>query len=73
MRISFDDGTILRRHRGALPTGRTLWGQVAVVANFQPRKMCGIESQGMALAADLDGKAVLSLPDNAAPVGSKVR
>ena len=47
--------------------------QVVVVANLQPRKMRGIESQGMLLAADLDGKAVLLLPDKAVPVGSKVR
>ena len=47
--------------------------QVVVVANLQPRKMRGIVSQGMLLAADLDGKAVLLLPDKAVPVGSKVR
>ena len=47
--------------------------QVVVVANLQPRKMRGIESQGMLLAADLDGKAVLLLPDKKVPTGSKVR
>ncbi len=47
--------------------------QVVVVANLQPRKMRGIESQGMLLAADVDGKAVLVLPDAKAPAGSRVR
>jgi methionyl-tRNA synthetase len=44
-----------------------------VVANLQPRKMRGIESQGMLLAADLDGRAILLKPDEVVPVGSRVR
>jgi methionyl-tRNA synthetase len=44
-----------------------------VVANLQPRKMRGIESQGMLLAADVEGKAVLLLPDTLVPPGSRVR
>jgi methionyl-tRNA synthetase len=47
--------------------------QVVVVANLLPRKMRGIESQGMLLAADVDGQAVLLLPDSPAPPGSRVR
>ena len=47
--------------------------QVVVVVNLQPRKMRGIESQGMLLAADLDGRAVLLQPDQIVPVGSRVR
>ena len=47
--------------------------KVVVVANLQPRKMRGIESQGMLLAADVDGRAVLLKPDADAPVGSRVR
>ncbi len=47
--------------------------QVVVVANLQPRKMRGIESQGMLLAADVDGRAVLVRPDEIAPIGSRVR
>ena len=44
----------------------TLVGRkVVVVANLQPRKMRGLESQGMLLAAtDADGSAVLLSPDN---------
>ncbi len=47
--------------------------QVVVVANLQPRKMRGIESQGMLLAADTDGKAILLQPDSAVPSGARVR
>jgi len=47
--------------------------QVVVVANLLPRKMRGIESQGMLLAADVDGRAVLVHPDAMVPAGSRVR
>ncbi len=47
--------------------------QVVVVANLLPRKMRGIESQGMLLAADVDGRAVLVHPDTVVPPGSRVR
>ena len=47
--------------------------KVVIVANLQPRKMRGIESQGMLLAADVDGKAVILSPDETAPIGSRVR
>ncbi len=47
--------------------------QVVIVANLQPRKMRGIESQGMLLAADVDGRAVLVRPEELVPVGARVR
>jgi len=47
--------------------------QVVIVANLQPRKMRGIESQGMLLAADVDGRAILLQPDSPVPSGAKVR
>lgn len=38
--------------------------KIVVIANLQPRKMRGLESQGMLLAAtDADGKAILLHPD----------
>ena len=46
---------------------------VVVVANLQPRKMRGIESQGMLLAADVEGRAILVKPDGDVPVGARVR
>lgn len=47
--------------------------QVLVVVNLAPRKMRGIESQGMILMAeDKDGRLVLVSPENAVAAGSSV-
>ena len=47
--------------------------QVMVVANLAPRKMRGIESQGMILTAeDRDGKLYLVGPENAVYNGANV-
>ena len=47
--------------------------QVVVVANLQPAKLMGVESQGMVLAASLDGKPVLLHPDASVPNGTRVK
>jgi methionyl-tRNA synthetase len=48
--------------------------QVIVVANLAPRKMRGIESQGMILTAEQpDGKLILVNPDDLTVNGSTVR
>lgn len=48
--------------------------QVIVVANLAPRKMRGIESQGMILSAeDPDGKLILVNPDDLTANGSMVK
>lgn len=47
--------------------------QVVVVANLEPAKLFGIESQAMLLAADVKGKAVLLRPSEKVDVGTKVR
>jgi methionyl-tRNA synthetase len=48
--------------------------QVIVVANLAPRKMRGIESQGMILTAEQpDGKLILVNPDSVATNGSNVK
>lgn len=47
--------------------------QVILVMNLKPRKMAGLESQGMILAADgPDGKAILLTPEAEAPEGTAV-
>jgi methionyl-tRNA synthetase len=47
--------------------------QVVCVVNLKPRKMRGMESQGMVLAADADdGGAILLMPDKEAPEGTSV-
>jgi methionyl-tRNA synthetase len=47
--------------------------QVVVVANLQPAKLMGIESNGMVLAASLDGKPVLLHPAAQVPPGTRVK
>jgi methionine--tRNA ligase beta chain len=46
---------------------------VPVLLNLQPRKIRGIESQGMILAADNEGEPVILNPDKGVPSGSSVR
>ncbi len=47
--------------------------EMPLLLNLEPRMMRGLESQGMMLAADEDGKAVLLHPDKEIPAGSTVR
>jgi len=47
--------------------------QVAVIANLQPKRMFGIESTVMILAAEDEKTVSLLLPDRLVKVGSKVR
>ena len=47
--------------------------QVVVLTNLQPVKLMGVESRGMILAGDIDGRAVLLQPDSEVPPGTKVR
>ena len=48
--------------------------QVVLVANLEPRKMRGVESQGMVLMAeDTEGKLRFVQPTEAMPSGSGVR
>ena len=48
--------------------------KIIIVANLKPAKLCGVESQGMILAADTpDGAAAVVFPDQSLPCGSKIR
>jgi methionyl-tRNA synthetase len=52
----------------------TLVGKkVVIVANLKPAKLMGVESNGMVLAASVDGKAVLCTFDGDVPPGAKVK
>lgn len=46
---------------------------IVVLANLKPRAIRGVESKGMLLAADVDGKAVLLTVDGDAPPGAPIR
>lgn len=43
------------------------------IINLESRVIKGVESQGMILAADVNGEPVLMSPDKEIPPGSKVR
>ena len=46
---------------------------VVVLANLKPKKFMGVESQGMILAADVDGRPVLLTTLSDVPPGTRVR
>ena len=47
--------------------------KVVIVANLQPAKLMGIESNGMVLAASIDGEPSLLSVDSSVPAGTKVK
>lgn len=46
---------------------------VPVLVNLEPRKFKGLESQGMILAADVEGKPILLHPEMEVPPGTMIR
>ena len=55
------------------PAEELLGRQVVVVTNLQPARLMGVESQGMVLAASVDGKPVLLQPGAEVPNGTAVK
>lgn len=47
--------------------------KVVIVANLQPAKLMGIESNGMVLAATIDGEPSLVAVDAGVPAGTKIK
>jgi methionine--tRNA ligase beta chain len=47
--------------------------QLVFVVNLEPRKMMGMESQGMVMAADPEEGPVLLVPEKEVPAGTKIR
>ncbi len=47
--------------------------EIIVLVNLKPAVIRGVESQGMLLAADLGGKAIVLTPDQEVPPGSPIR
>ena len=45
---------------------------MVVVANLEPKVVMGLKSEGMLLAAVVDGKPVLIVPESEVPPGTKV-
>ena len=47
--------------------------ELPILVNLEPRKLRGIESQGMVLAVDVNGKPILLHPEEEVPPGSVIR
>lgn len=47
--------------------------QIPILANLDPRMLMGLESQGMILAANVDGEPVLLHPDSKIANGTSIR
>lgn len=60
---------IAREYEPEELTGR----KVVIVANLQPARLMGVESNGMVLAASIDGRPSLLSVDPSVPPGTKVR
>lgn len=45
---------------------------LVIITNLEPKKMMGLESQGMILCAEVDGEPVCLVPLKDVPPGSKV-
>jgi methionyl-tRNA synthetase len=72
--LGFETRTIVSGIAQHFSTESLVTKQVIVVANLAPRKMRGIESQGMILTAEQpDGKLILVNPDALTVNGSTVR
>ena len=77
LKLTLDDGTGIER---TVASGIAKWykpedligHKVIVVANLKPAVLCGVESQGMILAADVGEDAQVIFADDL-PVGSKIR
>ncbi|OGF63112.1 methionine--tRNA ligase subunit beta [Candidatus Giovannonibacteria bacterium RIFCSPHIGHO2_01_FULL_45_33] len=59
---------------GKIYTPEELVGrEIVIVANLEPRKLMGLESQGMLLAADDEGRPMLLAPYADVPPGSIIK
>lgn len=47
--------------------------EIVIVANLEPRVLMGLESNGMLLAANVNGKPVLLALDKEVPPGTEIR
>ena len=79
LKVSFDIGeasprTVISGIAQHFTPEQVTGQQVVLVANLEPRKMRGVESQGMVLMAeDAEGKLRFVQPMEAMPAGSGVR
>ena len=47
--------------------------EIVVVVNLEPKRLMGIESEGMLLAAEDKGRVVILIPEKEVSAGTKIR
>jgi len=77
LKLTVDAGdggrTLVAGIAGSYTPDQLVGRSVVVVANLQPARLMGIESNGMVLAASPDGGPVLLSVDESVPAGTRVR
>jgi methionyl-tRNA synthetase len=77
IKMSVFDGTAERTIVAGIATKYTpeelVGRKIVIVANLEPKPLAGIESNGMVLAASLDGEPSLLAVDPNVPAGTKVK
>ena len=77
LRLDVDIGTetrqILAGIAGAYDPAALVGRRVVVLVNLAPKEIRGLTSNGMLLAADVDGKPLLLSPEGAPPSGTPVK
>ncbi len=77
LKLQVFDGTSERTLVAGIATKYTpeelVGRKVVIVANLQPAKLMGVESNGMVLAASIDGEPSLLSVDPGVPAGTKVK
>ncbi len=74
LKIADEERTIISGIANVYAPEDLVGRQIVLFANLQPRKMRGIMSQGMLLAAsDEDGNAILLMPDKPVKSGTEIR
>jgi len=73
VRIGDADRQIVAGIRAHYDPAAMVGRQIVVVANLEPVKLRGVESQGMMLAASADDRLVFVTPERPIPSGATVR
>ncbi|MEO8218779.1 MAG: methionine--tRNA ligase subunit beta, partial [Acidobacteriota bacterium] len=75
LRVSTGDGerTLVAGIATKYSPEELLGRKVVIVANLQPATLMGVESNGMVLAASIDGEPSLLIVDSSVPPGTKVK
>jgi len=71
--IGGETKTLLAGLREVYSVVELIGKQIVVVVNLEPKTVKGITSEGMLLAADVNGKPILLQPEEVVPAGTIVR